>query len=129
MKDIDLNMEEVSRYSRHLLLKDVGLKGQERLKAASVLCVGAGGLGSPVLLYLAAAGVGRIGVVDFDTVDVSNLQRQVLFDAHQVGEGKGWTNCVSRYGKARKWEVNPIESYGGVKHHQQRCAARSSRPT
>ena len=77
--------EELHRYSRHLLLEDVGIAGQERLKGSSVLCVGAGGLGSPVLMYLAAAGVGRIGIVDFDKVDLSNLQRQILFHAGEVG--------------------------------------------
>ena len=80
--------EEVRRYSRHLLLPEVGLEGQRRLKAASVVCVGAGGLGSPAALYLAAAGVGRIGLVDFDEVDESNLQRQVLHGTPDVGRAK-----------------------------------------
>lgn len=79
---------EVSRYSRHLLLPEVGKAGQARLKAARVLVVGAGGLGSPVLLYLAAAGVGTIGIVDFDVVDVTNLQRQVLYGTSDVGSDK-----------------------------------------
>jgi adenylyltransferase/sulfurtransferase len=83
-----LTPEELRRYSRHLLLPEVGVEGQTRLRAASVLCVGAGGLGSPVLLYLAAAGVGRIGIVDFDQVDVSNLQRQVLHGTPDVGRLK-----------------------------------------
>ncbi|HAY35777.1 MAG TPA: molybdenum cofactor biosynthesis protein MoeB, partial [Bacteroidetes bacterium] len=83
-----LSAEERSRYSRHLLLPQVGEQGQARLKASSVLVIGAGGLGSPVLLYLAAAGVGRIGVVDFDDVDVSNLQRQVLYETQDVGRSK-----------------------------------------
>jgi adenylyltransferase/sulfurtransferase len=73
-----LSREEVFRYSRHLLIPEVGLEGQRKLKAARVLCIGAGGLGSPVAMYLAAAGVGTIGIVDFDTVDFSNLQRQLL---------------------------------------------------
>mgnify|MGYP005992294901 CR=1 FL=1 len=83
-----LTTEEKYRYSRHLLLKEVGLEGQEKLKEAKVLVVGAGGLGCPVLLYLAAAGVGTIGVIDFDTVDASNLQRQILFSTDDVGRSK-----------------------------------------
>ena len=84
----DLNNEEVKRYSRHLILPEVGMDGQRRLKAASVLCVGAGGLGSPVALYLAAAGIGTIGMVDFDVVDFSNLQRQILHGTPDVGRSK-----------------------------------------
>ncbi len=83
-----LDQEEVARYSRHLILPEVGVEGQKRLKAASVLCVGAGGLGSPVLLYLAAAGIGRIGIVDFDVVDLSNLQRQIAHGTADVGRRK-----------------------------------------
>jgi len=83
-----LSREELSRYRRQLSLPQVGVGGQERLKAASVLCVGAGGLGSPLALYLAAAGVGRLGLVDGDAVEASNLNRQVLYDAGQVGRGK-----------------------------------------
>jgi len=81
----ELSREEVRRYSRHLILPEVGIEGQRRLKGSSVLCVGTGGLGSPLLLYLAAAGVGRIGIVDFDVVDESNLQRQVLHGTSKVG--------------------------------------------
>ncbi len=81
----DLSREEVLRYSRHLILPDVGLQGQRRLKAASVLVVGSGGLGSPICLYLAAAGVGRIGIVDYDEVDLSNLQRQILHSTPRIG--------------------------------------------
>ncbi len=81
----NLSQEEVLRYSRHLLIPEVGLEGQRKLKAASVLLVGTGGLGSPLGLYLAAAGVGRIGLVDYDVVDDSNLQRQVIHDTGQVG--------------------------------------------
>ena len=80
--------DELQRYSRHLLLPEVGLAGQHRLKAARVLLVGAGGLGSPAALYLAAAGVGTIGIVEFDTVDLSNLQRQILHGTSQLGELK-----------------------------------------
>ena len=83
-----LTNEEINRYSRHLILPEVGPKGQEKLKDSSVLVIGAGGLGCPLLLYLAAAGVGRIGIVDFDTVDISNLQRQILYTTQDVGKSK-----------------------------------------
>jgi molybdopterin/thiamine biosynthesis adenylyltransferase/rhodanese-related sulfurtransferase/molybdopterin converting factor small subunit len=84
----ELTPAEVQRYSRHLLIPEVGLEGQRKLKAASVLCIGAGGLGSPALLYLAAAGVGRLGIIDFDTVDFSNLQRQIIHGTPDVGRPK-----------------------------------------
>src|SRR5579864_825861 len=84
----DLTPQEVARYSRHLIMPEVGMDGQKRLKAASILLIGAGGLGSPLGLYLAAAGVGRIGIVDFDVVDFSNLQRQVLHGTPDVGRSK-----------------------------------------
>src|SRR3984957_18501099 len=84
----NLNAQEVARYSRHLIMPEVGMDGQKRLKAASVLLIGAGGLGSPLGLYLAAAGVGCIGLVDFDVVDFSNLQRQVLHGTPDVGRPK-----------------------------------------
>src|SRR5438309_2158730 len=77
-EELTLSNDEVKRYSRHLIMPEVGVEGQLKLKAGSVLCIGAGGLGSPAALYLAAAGVGRIGIVDFDVVDYSNLQRQVI---------------------------------------------------
>ena len=83
-----LSNQEVARYSRHLIMPEVGMDGQLKLKAASVLCIGAGGLGSPVALYLAAAGVGRIGIVDFDVVDYSNLQRQIIHGTPDVGRKK-----------------------------------------
>src|SRR5215467_6847780 len=83
-----LTNDEVKRYSRHLIMPEVGVEGQLKLKAGSVLCIGAGGLGSPAALYLAAAGVGRIGVVDFDVVDFSNLQRQVIHGTPDVGRSK-----------------------------------------
>ena len=86
--DVQFSKEEIQRYSRHLILPEVALEGQKKLKAASVLCIGTGGLGAPVSLYLAAAGVGRIGLVDFDKVDYSNLQRQVLFSTSDVGRTK-----------------------------------------
>jgi sulfur-carrier protein adenylyltransferase/sulfurtransferase len=84
----DLTVDEVMRYSRHLIIPEVGMTGQKRLKNAKVLCVGAGGLGSPALLYLAAAGVGTLGVIDFDVVDESNLQRQIIHGQSDVGRLK-----------------------------------------
>src|ERR1700761_2907757 len=83
-----LSNEEIARYSRHLILPEVGLEGQQKLKAAKVLCVGTGGLGAPLALYLAAAGVGTLGLVDFDTVDASNLQRQIIHSTATVGKLK-----------------------------------------
>src|SRR3954471_21540216 len=83
-----LNVAERQRYSRHILLPEVGEAGQEKLKASRVLIVGSGGLGSPAALYLAAAGVGTIGIIDFDTVDVSNLQREILHSTADVGRSK-----------------------------------------
>jgi adenylyltransferase/sulfurtransferase len=88
MEAMMLSIEEIQRYSRHLILPEMTLAGQTRLKAAKVLLVGLGGLGSPIGLYLTAAGIGRIGVVDFDTVDLTNLQRQVLFGTGDVGQSK-----------------------------------------
>src|SRR5436309_6210837 len=85
---VDLSPSEIARYSRHLIMPEVALEGQKRLKASSVLLIGAGGLGSPLGLYLAAAGVGRIGLVDFDVVDFSNLQRQILHGTPDVGRPK-----------------------------------------
>ncbi len=85
---MDLSHDEIRRYSRHLILPEVGLAGQKKLRATSVLCIGAGGLGSPIAMYLAAAGIGRLGLVDFDVVDLSNLQRQVLHGTADVGRPK-----------------------------------------
>jgi len=93
--------DEIQRYARHLILPDVGVEGQQRLKAARVLIVGAGGLGSPVALYLAAAGVGTLGLVDFDVVDVSNLQRQILHGTKDVGRSK------LESARARLRDINP----------------------
>lgn len=101
LDEIQLLPEEYARYSRHLILPEVGLDGQKRLKAASVLCVGTGGLGSPLLLYLAAAGIGRLGIVDFDVVDHSNLQRQVIHGTSWVGKPK------IESAKNRIHEINP----------------------
>jgi molybdopterin/thiamine biosynthesis adenylyltransferase len=84
----ELSVDEVRRYSRHLIIPDVAMDGQKRLKNAKVLCVGAGGLGSPALMYLAAAGVGTLGVIDFDTVDESNLQRQIIHGQSDIGKSK-----------------------------------------
>jgi molybdopterin/thiamine biosynthesis adenylyltransferase/rhodanese-related sulfurtransferase len=96
-----LNDEEIARYSRHLLLDEVGLAGQQKLKDGKVLCVGTGGLGSPFLLYLAAAGVGRIGIVDFDLVDASNLQRQIIHGTSWIGKPK------VQSARDRIHEINP----------------------
>src|SRR4028119_1148250 len=101
LDEIQLTKEEYERYSRHLILPEVGLEGQKRLKAASVLCIGSGGLGSPLLLYLAAAGIGRLGLVDFDIVDSSNLQRQVIHGTSWVGKPK------IQSAKDRILEINP----------------------
>jgi len=84
----ELTTDELSRYSRHLILPEVGMEGQKKLKAARVLCVGTGGLGSPLLFYLAAAGVGTLGLVDFDVVDASNLQRQIIHSTKDIGRKK-----------------------------------------
>ena len=84
----ELTNEEIRRYSRHLILPEVGLAGQRKIRNTSVLCIGAGGLGSPIAMYLAAAGIGRLGIVDFDTVDYSNLQRQILHSDADVGTSK-----------------------------------------
>src|SRR5436305_656215 len=88
MSDTQLSPEQINRYKRHLLLSEVGMEGQKKLLNARVLCIGAGGLGSPIALYLAAAGVGTIGLVDVDVVSPSNLQRQVLFGMSDLGEDK-----------------------------------------
>jgi adenylyltransferase/sulfurtransferase len=97
-----LTVDEVRRYSRHLIIPDVGMAGQKRLKNAKVLCVGAGGLGSPALMYLAAAGVGTLGVIDFDIVDESNLQRQIIHGQSDVGRPKAESAAASIK------EINPL---------------------
>ncbi|MCM0590839.1 MAG: molybdopterin-synthase adenylyltransferase MoeB [Gloeotrichia echinulata DVL01] len=101
LDEIQLTKDDYERYSRHLILPEVGMEGQKRLKAANVLCIGTGGLGSPLLLYLAAAGIGRIGIVDFDVVDTSNLQRQVIHGTSWVGKPK------IASAKNRIHEINP----------------------
>jgi molybdopterin/thiamine biosynthesis adenylyltransferase/rhodanese-related sulfurtransferase len=88
LQSIDFSNDEIARYSRHLIMPEVTLDGQKRIKAASVLCIGTGGLGSPIALYLAAAGIGRMGLVDYDIVDFSNLQRQILHGTEDVGRKK-----------------------------------------
>lgn len=99
--DINLSPEEMARYSRHIAIPEFNVEGQKKLKAAKVLVIGSGGLGSPVLLYLAAAGVGHIGIVDFDVVDDTNLQRQVLFTTDDIGHSKAET------AKERLLKLNP----------------------
>jgi adenylyltransferase/sulfurtransferase len=101
LDEIQLSKDDYERYSRHIILPEVGLLGQKRLKAATVLCIGTGGLGSPLLLYLAAAGIGRIGIVDFDVVDHSNLQRQIIHGTSWVGKPK------IQSAKNRILEINP----------------------
>jgi len=106
-----LSVEEVRRYSRHLIIPDVAMDGQKRLKNAKVLCVGAGGLGSPALMYLAAAGVGTLGIVEFDTVDESNLQRQIIHGQSDIGRSK----AESARDSVR--EINPLVN---VRLHEER---------
>src|SRR6188508_2455454 len=106
--ETDLSPEEIKRYSRHLIMPEMGMDGQRKLKTGSVLCIGAGGLGSPAAMYLAAAGVGRIGIVDFDVVDFSNLQRQIIHGTSDVGRSK------LASAKDRLVDINPhvdVETY------------------
>ena len=113
----ELTRDEVLRYSRHLLLPEVGVEGQQRLKAARVLCVGAGGLGSPAAMYLAAAGVGTLGLVDADEVDVSNLQRQIIHGTSDVGRSK----IASASDRLR--EINP---HVAIEAHETRLDERNA---
>ena len=106
-----LTVDEVRRYSRHLIIPDVGMTGQKRLKNAKVLCVGAGGLGSPALLYLAAAGVGTLGIIDFDVVDESNLQRQIIHGNSDVGRSKA---------ESARDSIREINPYVNVVLHETR---------
>ena len=106
-----LSAEEVRRYSRHLIIPDVGMSGQKRLKNARVLCVGAGGLGSPTLMYLAAAGIGTLGIVEFDVVDESNLQRQIIHGQSDVGRSKA---------ESARDSVKEINPYVDVILHEER---------
>ncbi|MER7704887.1 adenylyltransferase/sulfurtransferase MoeZ [Kitasatospora sp. NPDC097605] len=107
----ELTVDEVRRYSRHLIIPDVGMAGQKRLKNAKVLCVGAGGLGSPALMYLAAAGVGTLGIVEFDVVDESNLQRQIIHGQSDIGRSKG---------ESARDSVKEINPYVDVILHEER---------
>ena len=106
-----LTVEEVRRYSRHLIIPDVAMAGQQRLMNAKVLCVGAGGLGSPALMYLAAAGVGTLGIVEFDTVDESNLQRQIIHGQSDIGKSKA---------KSAQEKIAEINPYVNVVLHETR---------
>jgi adenylyltransferase/sulfurtransferase len=106
-----LSADEVRRYSRHLIIPDVGMIGQKRLKNARVLCVGAGGLGSPALMYLAAAGVGTLGIVEFDTVDESNLQRQIIHGQSDIGRSKA---------ESARDSIKEINPYVDVVIHDER---------
>jgi molybdopterin/thiamine biosynthesis adenylyltransferase/rhodanese-related sulfurtransferase len=109
--EVQLSRDEIKRYGRHLIMPEVGLQGQKKLKASSVLLVGAGGLGSPLALYLAAAGVGRIGIVDFDVVDQSNLQRQVLHGTESVGKPKLQSASERIYSINPYVKVEPYETH------------------
>ena len=97
----NLSSEEISRYARHISLSEIGIKGQVKLKASSIACIGTGGLGSPVLIYLAAAGIGRIGIVDFDVVESSNLQRQIIHTTSSIGISK------TESAKTQLLKINP----------------------
>ena len=109
-RPVELDRDEILRYSRHLIMPEVALEGQKKLKAAKVLCIGAGGLGSPLALYLAAAGVGRLGIVDFDVVDFTNLQRQIIHSTSNVGRPK-LDSARERIGEINPYvEVVPHET-------------------
>jgi sulfur-carrier protein adenylyltransferase/sulfurtransferase len=114
VEDVHLSNDEILRYSRHLIIPEVGMKGQKKLKSGSVLLVGAGGLGSPLALYLAAAGVGRIGIVDFDVVDVTNLQRQVVHSTADVG--------ATKLASARR-RIEGLNPYVTVEPHEERLSS------
>lgn len=116
-KDIKFSKEELARYDRHIIIPEFGLAAQQKLKAAKVLVVGSGGLGSPLLLYLAAAGVGTIGIVDFDVVDDSNLQRQVLFGKSDVGRSKA---------RAAKSRLNALNPFVTIRVHQTRLTSENA---
>lgn len=115
----DLTVDEVRRYSRHLIIPDVGMVGQKRLKNARVLCVGAGGLGSPTLMYLAAAGVGTLGVVEFDVVDESNLQRQIIHGVSDIGRSKA---------ESARDSIKEINPYVDVILHEERLDSTNVMP-
>jgi molybdopterin/thiamine biosynthesis adenylyltransferase/rhodanese-related sulfurtransferase len=113
----NLTADEVRRYSRHLIIPDVGMTGQKRLKNARVLCVGAGGLGSPALLYLAAAGIGTLGVIDFDVVDESNLQRQVIHGQSDIGRPKA---------ESARDSIREINPHVRVQLHQEQLSSENA---
>lgn len=115
--EVELSKDEILRYSRHLIMPDVGMAGQKKLKAASVLIIGTGGLGSPLSLYLAAAGVGRIGLVDFDQIDFTNLQRQVLYHTSDVGRPKI---------QVAKERINAINPHVEVAVHEARLTSENA---
>ena len=120
---ITLNKDEILRYSRHLIMPEVGMEGQQKLKAARVLCIGTGGLGSPLALYLAAAGVGTLGLVDFDVVDYTNLQRQIIHSTADVGRKKLDSAADKLKG------INPFLNLAHVRHQtdQRQCDGTVSR--
>ena len=113
----ELTVDEVRRYSRHLIIPDVGMAGQKRLKNAKVLVVGAGGLGSPALMYLAAAGVGTLGIVDFDVVDESNLQRQIIHGQSDVGRPKAESARGQHRARSTRY-VNVVAARGAARLRQ-----------
>ena len=117
VKKAVISQDEYRRYGRHLIMPEVGIAGQERLKSSKVLVVGAGGLGSPCSLYLAAAGVGTIGIVDYDTVDETNLHRQILFNGDDVGSSKALTAST------KLSKVNPNLE---IKTHEEKLTSKNA---
>ena len=125
-----MSNDEILRYSRHLIMPEVGMEGQLKLKAARVLCIGAGGLGSPLALYLGAAGVGTLGIVDFDVVDYTNLQRQIIHSTADVGRKKldsaaEKLKAINPFLNIRKFETrlsseNALELFKRIRHHRRR---------
>ena len=115
-----LSNDEIRRYSRHLILPEVGLSGQKKICSTSVLCIGAGGLGSPIAMYLAAAGIGKLGIVDFDNVDFSNLQRQILHTDADVGRPKA---------QSAKETINGINPGVEVVLHNTRLTSANALPS
>src|SRR2546425_10087721 len=114
---MQLSNDEIRRYSRHLILPEVGLSGQKKICSTSVLCIGAGGLGSPIAMYLAAAGIGKLGIVDFDAVDYSNLQRQILHTDADVGRPNA---------QSAKETINGINPGAEVVLHNTRISAENA---
>jgi sulfur-carrier protein adenylyltransferase/sulfurtransferase len=114
---VELNNDELRRYARHVILPEIGLAGQKKIRAASVLCIGAGGLGSPIAMYLAAAGIGKLGIVDFDAVELSNLQRQILHGTADVGRPK------TQSAKEAIFRINP---HVEVAIHETRLTSRNA---